>query len=120
MALAWALAEAERRGAELELVRVTGSPADHDGWMLDDALAQIGASGVRVRAVLVRGRPERELRRAAASARLLVLGAATGNGGAPRTSVPSDCIRNAPCQAVVLRADGTVAELAGFPIPGAR
>ena len=72
-----------------------------------------------MRGLLVRGRPEQELRRAGTGAELLVLGAAASRRGTPRPSVTADCLHLAPCRVVALNADTTIAALARFELPGA-
>lgn len=125
-ALRWALAEAERRGATLDVVHawhypyaacteITGMAAaalDMDDLAsaaraaLDHSLEQAGAahSGVRVEPILVQGAAAPTLVDAAVGADLLVVGTRGRGGfaGLVLGSVSQHCSTHAPCPVVVV------------------
>ena len=103
-ALAWAIAEAERRRARLDLVRVAETRTQHEALVLDDALEQVGTADVPVRAILARGRKRTELLRISEGADLLVLG----------EPMSPESLSDASCPVVVFNADATIGMLAGF------
>ena len=103
-ALAWAIAEADRRGAGLDLVCVVEARSQHEALMLDDALEQVGATELPVRAILARGPEGPELRRISEGACLLVLG----------EPMSRECLSEPPCPVVVFNADAMIEALAGF------
>ncbi|SES40181.1 universal stress protein [Actinokineospora terrae] len=105
-ALDWALAEADRRGAEVHVV--TTRPAGQDTVDLTDAVAERCAEhpGVPVRRERHTGSPGVDLVSAAQTADLLVVGS-HGAGGllsALLGSVSDYCLRNASCPVAVIPA----------------
>ena len=128
-ALRWALAEAERRGATLDVVHawhypyaacteITGMAAAADARddpeaagraVLSAALDAAGArrAGVPIDPLLVEGDAATNLLDAAADAELLVVGS-HGRPGTPPPlqrllgSVPEQCSQHAPCPVVVV------------------
>ena len=120
-ALAWAVAQAERMGAEVEAITAWEVPltilllptatdsdyADRAATVLaasiDEVLGDEAAVAVHARAV--QGRAARVLTHQAAGADLLVVGS-HGRGELPGMhlgSVASYCVHHAPCPVVVLR-----------------
>lgn len=120
-ALRWAVAQAERTGAEVEaitawevpltiLIVPTATEADYAehasrvlAQTLDDVLSE--EPPVVVHARTIQGRPARVLSRQAQGADALVVGS-HGRGELPGMhlgSVASYCVHHAPCPVVVLR-----------------
>jgi nucleotide-binding universal stress UspA family protein len=112
-ALAWAVEEARRRGAVLEVVHaweVTTSdtmapdPAGGARTVLARCLSDVDTEGLEVHPLLVEGRPVPSLVRAAAEADLLVVGSRGRSGIAAVIlgSVSSACVHYATCPVVVV------------------
>ena len=123
-ALRWALDEAERRGADLDVLHVWHEPyliaaggyamplaaqadlAEAAKAVLDRTLERADATGahVRVEPILIQGSAARSLLDAAKHADLLVVGA-RGHGGFAGLllgSVSQQCAQHAPCPVVVV------------------
>jgi len=112
-ALAWAVEEARRRGAVLEVVHaweVTASdamapdPAGGARRAMAHSLSDVDTEGLEVHPLLVEGRPVPSLIRAAADADLLVVGSRGRSGVAAVVlgSVSSACVHYATCPVVVV------------------
>ncbi|WP_182113791.1 universal stress protein [Actinotalea sp. JY-7876] len=126
-ALAFALAEAVRSGARLEVLRAWDAPTvppaailpthgladalrESEVVALREMLAPFEGAGVPLSRRLVRGRPARALLEAARDAQLLVVGAHGDEGldGAALGSVSHEVVLHAPCPVVVAHAGGPV------------
>lgn len=103
-ALAWAIDEAERRDARLELVAFAETRTPREALLLDDAIEQLGDTGAPVRAILTRGPRGRELRSISEGAGLLVLG----------EPISPELLADPPSPIVAFNADATVETVAGF------
>jgi nucleotide-binding universal stress UspA family protein len=112
-ALAWAAAEARRRGAVLEVVHawelmasdtMSPDPSGSARTVLASCLSGIDTEGVEVRPRLVQGRPAPSLVGAAAGADLLVVGSRGRSGIAEVVlgSVSRACVHYASCPVVVV------------------
>ncbi len=112
-ALAWAVEEARKRGAVLEVVHawelmasdtMAPDPARSANSLLTRSLAEVDTEGVEVHPRLVQGRPVPSLVRAAAEADLLVVGSRGRSGIAAVIlgSVSSACVHYATCPVVVV------------------
>jgi nucleotide-binding universal stress UspA family protein len=112
-ALAWAVEEARKRDAVLEVVHawelsasdtMSPDPAWAASTVLTRSLSEIDADGVEVRPRLIEGRPVPSLVRAAADADLLVVGSRGRSGIAAVIlgSVSSACVHYASCPVVVV------------------
>jgi nucleotide-binding universal stress UspA family protein len=112
-ALAWAVDEARKRGAVLEVIHaweMTASdtmapdPAGAARLVLTTSLAEVDTEGIEVQPRLVEGRPVPSLVRAAAEADLLVVGSRGRSGVAAVIlgSVSSACVHYAECPVVVV------------------
>jgi len=112
-ALAWAIDEARRRGAVLEVVHawelmasdtMSPDPAGSARAVLAQSLTDADTRGVEVHPLLVEGRPVPSLVRAAAEADLLVVGSRGRSGIAAVIlgSVSSACVHYATCPVVVV------------------
>lgn len=120
-ALRWAVAQAQRTGAEVEAITAWEVPltvlllptateadyADHAAKVLAETLDEVlgDEPPVAVHARALEGRPARVLARQAAGADLLVVGT-HGRGELPGMhlgSVATYCVHHAPCPVVVLR-----------------
>jgi nucleotide-binding universal stress UspA family protein len=128
-ALAWAVDEARKRGAVLEVIHaweMTASdtmapdPAGAARLVLTTSLAEVDTEGIEVQPRLVEGRPVPSLVRAAAEADLLVVGSRGRSGVAAVIlgSVSSACVHYAACPVVVVppaRRSSMVAARNGHP-----
>jgi nucleotide-binding universal stress UspA family protein len=113
-ALAWALDEARRRGADLLVVHVWEYSAaiyavpldaeDNASKVLSAGLAEADTHDVQVRTRLVEGRPVHTLVREAEGADLLVVGSRGHSGMAAVVlgSVSTGCVHHATCPVVVV------------------
>jgi nucleotide-binding universal stress UspA family protein len=139
-ALRWALAEANRSGAELEAVTVwtwdglegpmlaATNPAaqrDHADQVsaheVQTAVAEAGTPA-RVNRTVVEGHPVRELISASRHARLLVLGS-HGHGRLHRAvlgSISAACARRARCPVVIIPAESPADRSNGQPAAALR
>jgi nucleotide-binding universal stress UspA family protein len=135
-ALRWALAEANRSGADLEAVTVwtwdglegpmlaaTNPTAQRDhadrvsAHEVQTAVADVGAPA-RVNRTVVEGHPVRELIAASRHARLLVLGS-HGHGRLHRAvlgSISEQCARRAPCPVVLVPAPAAADKADSQPV----
>ena len=112
-ALSWAVDEARRRGAALDVIyawelsgsdMLSGNPEGRARSVLARSLAEVDTEGVAVRPRLVEGRPTPNLIRAAEDADMLVVGSRGRSGVAAVIlgSVSTACVHYASCPVVVV------------------
>ena len=110
VALRWAVQEARLRHAELRAVYAWTAPAapEQAEARLESVVAEaVGeTSGVAFTQVAVEGDPTRVLVEAARDADLLIVGSRRRRtvGGAGGRSISKECVRQAPCPVVIVRA----------------
>ena len=112
-ALRWAVGEAKRSGARVQVVTVwhpglasheVMPPAAERGELMADALTDAGLEPGEASVVMLEGRPGPTLVDAARGSQLLVVGSAghVGALGAMSGSVSRHCVRHAPCPVAVV------------------